>query len=149
MDETRVAPAPLEFAEVFSLLIDATTGKSPTLAGQSYTKRQKLPEGRGKLVPDQLNTRKIGTTYSNVLAAFQEAMHGRRMGLTKMGYIGLFPGPSMEGDWVHIASGCDVPYVMRHVEQNQWHFVGECYVHGIMHGEAGNTGFTWEEIAIV
>ncbi|CAG9950883.1 unnamed protein product, partial [Clonostachys rosea f. rosea IK726] len=150
VDETGDAPAPHAFAEVFSVLMDATTGRTPSLPGQSYTKRQQLPEGRGRLTPAHLKERSIGTTYSNALSAFQAAMSGRRFGITGKGYIGLFPCASSRGDGIILVSGCPVPYVIRRVGQDQWRYLGECYIHGMMNREAiPADGLSWETIILV
>ena len=42
----------------------------------------------------------------------------------------------MSGDTVAILFGGNVPYVLRPLENKQWHFVGGCYVDGYMNGEA-------------
>ncbi|CAH0017800.1 unnamed protein product [Clonostachys rhizophaga] len=150
VDETGDAPAPHTFAEAFSILFDATTGRTPSLPGQSYTKRQQLPEGRGRLTPAHLREKSIGTTYGNALSAFQAAMSGRRFGITAKGYIGLFPCASSRGDSIILVSGCPVPYVIRRVGQDQWRYLGECYVHGMMNREVIPVdGFSWETIILV
>lgn len=48
-DDTGRRRSPDSFAEIFSLLLDESSGKLPTLPGQTYTTRQKQPEGKGKL----------------------------------------------------------------------------------------------------
>ncbi|KAK7222256.1 hypothetical protein V2G26_010259 [Clonostachys chloroleuca] len=149
VDETGDAPAPHTFAEVFSVLMDATTGRTPCLPGQSYTKRQQLPEERGRLTTAHLRERSIGTTYGNALSAFQAAMSGRRFGVTGKGYIGLFSCASSRGDSIILVSGCPVPYVIRRVGQDQWRYLGECYIHGMMNREATPAdGFSWETIVL-
>jgi hypothetical protein len=44
------------------------------------------------------------------------------------------------GDVNIVAIGCEVPFVIRHIDmvrlEKAFTFVGECYVHGIMDGEA-------------
>lgn len=59
----------------------------------------------------------------------------RRFFTTDKGYMGLGPEGMLPGDTVCIFFGGDTPYVLRKVE-GSWKFVGECYVHGIMRGEA-------------
>ena len=56
--------------------------------------------------------------------------------LTTMGgYVGLGPNTSQPGDKIVILLGCATPLILRNV-QGHYELVGECYVHGIMHGEA-------------
>jgi hypothetical protein len=42
----------------------------------------------------------------------------------------------MAGDRTVILFGGNVPYVLRFLYDNQWHFVGECYLDGYTNGEA-------------
>ena len=61
---------------------------------------------------------------------------GRRLGVADGGYLGLFPLGAREGDEVWLVSGASTPLVLRPCEEGLWENVGECYIHGIMHGEA-------------
>jgi hypothetical protein len=49
--------------------------------------------------------------------------------------LGLGPEITREVDIVAVLSGCDLPFVLR-PEWGHYKLVGECYVEGIMHGEA-------------
>jgi hypothetical protein len=60
---------------------------------------------------------------------------GRVMFVTSTGWLGLAPYGTREGDVVFVAIGADVPYVLRACEDG-YELVGECYVQGIMDGEA-------------
>jgi hypothetical protein len=51
-------------------------------------------------------------------------------------YMGLGPQFMQEGDVVVILYGLKVPAVLRPTEDGKWLFLGVCYVHGIMFGEA-------------
>ncbi|KAI4122814.1 MAG: hypothetical protein LQ338_005594, partial [Usnochroma carphineum] len=59
----------------------------------------------------------------------------RRLAKTKMGYLGLVPPEADVGDKVFILEGGKTPYVLRQKDE-YWQLVGECYLHGIMYGEA-------------
>jgi hypothetical protein len=37
-----------------------------------------------------------------------------------------------------VSFGAEVPYILRPRKDQTFLFVGECYIHGIMHGEAMN-----------
>ncbi|KAL5317114.1 hypothetical protein ACEPPN_014208 [Leptodophora sp. 'Broadleaf-Isolate-01'] len=50
--------------------------------------------------------------------------------------FGLAPPEAREGDCICILFGCSVPVVLRAVTPDRHSFVGECYVHGMMDGEA-------------
>jgi hypothetical protein len=58
----------------------------------------------------------------------------KRIFLTKGGYIGLGPADALIGDMVVILVGCNLPVILR-PSSNQWRFVGESYMAGIMDGE--------------
>ncbi|CAO2658363.1 Nn.00g060860.m01.CDS01 [Neocucurbitaria sp. VM-36] len=67
-----------------------------------------------------------------------------RFFILKKGFIGLGPMNMRVGDTVHILLGGSVPFVLRPVAEQQgptgqpkrYEFVGNCYVQGIMDGEA-------------
>jgi len=46
------------------------------------------------------------------------------------------PGETRVGDMLCVLLGGKLPVVLRPVQDGQVAFVGECYVHGIMWGEA-------------
>lgn len=138
-DEHRLLKCPDSFAEIFSYVLDLTTGKEGSISGQTYTRRQKLPKGRGGLDEDKLRSRKprsAGNTFRQVRTAMINATKNRRLGGTASGYIGLFPEHARTGDGVFVLKGCHVPVVLRSRRDDKFKFVGECYVHGIMEGEA-------------
>jgi len=60
----------------------------------------------------------------------------RKICVGNRGYCGLVPDSAQVGDIVCVLFGCDVPVVLRELETNKFSFVGESYIHGIMHGEA-------------
>ena len=75
------------------------------------------------------------------------ASFGRRFMITERGFMGLAPAPASVGDVICLAEGSQTPLVLAkvgHYEFNDpdtpnlvdWHFVGDCYLHGIMDGEA-------------
>ena len=65
--------------------------------------------------------------------------------VTQNGHFGLFPKATQYEDQIVVFYGANVPYVVRpvyHTEQCdttpvlEWELIGECYVHGRMHGSA-------------
>ena len=61
--------------------------------------------------------------------------------MTKRGYFGLVPEDTLVGDSVILVDGAAVPFIVRgkgddEKDSHLTTLVGECYVHGIMHGEA-------------
>ncbi|KAF1835349.1 HET-domain-containing protein [Decorospora gaudefroyi] len=63
----------------------------------------------------------------------------RRMARTQKGYLVLAPRLTRRGDCVVVCKGGQLPLVVRRDGRGLWVLVGECYVHGIMYGEA------WDE----
>ena len=71
------------------------------------------------------------------LRRVQSVIWGRRLAILDQGYIVLGPRLCEVGDLVCILHGCSVPVVIRPRRDGMGHtFVGECYVHGMMDGEA-------------
>jgi hypothetical protein len=81
---------------------------------------------------------------------------------SESGRIGWLPCGSKPGDRVFVLKGMRVPVVLRPRTENShwWLFIGACYVHGLMDGEAedmannrwdklkissGNCGRLWDE----
>jgi hypothetical protein len=63
-------------------------------------------------------------------------LQDRRLMETKKGYVGSVPKRTQPNDSIFLLMGCDVPLVLRPQENGLYQLVGECYVHGIMRGEA-------------
>jgi hypothetical protein len=68
-------------------------------------------------------------------SAYLDANYHRRMVTTTKGYIGLAPEQTSPGDIVCFFLGGRMPVILRPVDQH-WEFIGECYIHGVMFGEA-------------
>ena len=87
---------------------------------------------------------------------------GRKLFSTLSGHIGVGDGAVESGDLVCVFGGGRTPFIIRPVDQNykfvgecylhgitlgqvdqKYKFVGECYLHGIMQGEALEEGLNW------
>lgn len=55
--------------------------------------------------------------------------------------LGLVPDNAQPGDLVCILNGADLPLLLRQRADQDFDFIDQCYVHGIMNGEA----VTWSE----
>ncbi|KAH8768217.1 hypothetical protein F5883DRAFT_616865 [Diaporthe sp. PMI_573] len=105
----------------------------------------------GDMVPHM----KVGTVavqgwmdYVAVDFAITSAISGRRLFITEKNYMGLGPAGTTEGDMVHVVAGGHTPFVTRRSDKHQaidipgvgrqdcLSLIGDCYVHGIMDGEA-------------
>jgi hypothetical protein len=60
---------------------------------------------------------------------------GQAFAVTEEKYVGIVPAKAKAGDYVCIILGCDVPFIVRE-DYGKYVLVGECYIHGIMDGEA-------------
>lgn len=60
----------------------------------------------------------------------------RRFCSTSHGRFGLMPLSAEVGDILCVFYGGRVPYLIRPCGNGQYAFVGHCYVHGFMAGEA-------------
>lgn len=96
---------------------------------------ERIARDQRELKPDfQLGPPSTDET-SYLISAFDIANRYRRLATTKKGYLCLAPSTSLPGDLVVILFDCQVPVVLRR-KDNHFTFIGTCYVHGIMQGEA-------------
>jgi hypothetical protein len=63
------------------------------------------------------------------------AADGRILARTRKGYYVLGPAALEEGDIICVLYGCKMPFCLRPIG-NRYILVGECYVHGLMKGDA-------------
>ena len=78
---------------------------------------------------------------------------GRRLFTTGRGYVGIAHEDVERTDAVAILLGCSTPMVLRPVHGDssgprRWNVVGECYLHGIMNGEAMGWGLEIQNISL-
>ena len=81
--------------------------------------------------------------------SFMIASSGRRFFATDRGYIGLGPPEMQKGDQVYILSGGNVPYLLRPIfgpRPQTFELVGDCYLHGIMYGEAAGRDEDYHDV---
>ena len=139
---------PDDYTEILNLLSDDTTGKSPTFHDQLYTRRQ-----RGDwLTADDLKSPSpsMGMKFQELKEAFKSALLNRLLCWTKEGHLGLVPRFAKQDDNVVVVPGSPVPFVVRRIGKGTYHFIGECYIDGIMDGEAfENQGQELEDINLV
>lgn len=81
---------------------------------------------------------------SRWLTSAQSKCYSRRFCITKNGYMCVLPARSKKGDVVAVIPGAVVPFLLRPSGQDEdtgnniYQLVGECYVHGLMSGEAAD-----------
>lgn len=81
------------------------------------------------------STSEHATHQGNILRALGSALQDRRLSTTDRGYLCHCPPYIRRGDIVAILFGCQVPVLLRK-HGDSYDFIGTCYVHGIMQGEA-------------
>jgi hypothetical protein len=74
--------------------------------------------------------------YREAKSYFNQIMSGRNFFVTEKGYIGIGPLNIRAGDSICLFLGGITPFAVRKVDRETFNLVGECYVHGIMSGEA-------------
>ena len=77
----------------------------------------------------------------------------RRLITTERGYVGMALDTVEQGDAVAVILGCSMPMVLRKQAGQtsgnvRWRIIGECYVHGIMNGEAMGLGVEIQDIIL-
>lgn len=73
-----------------------------------------------------------------------------RLVVTDRGFLGMAPRAARRGDIVVVLFGCSVPVVLRSREGNEnYTVVGECFVPGLMYGEALERGEEMIDIVLV
>jgi hypothetical protein len=88
-----------------------------------------------------------------VAGSFEPTVRGRRLFRTHSGMLGLGPAWVSKGDIVIAALGCASPLVLRATEENRYQVGGECFVYGMMNGEAllgalsAGSQFGWRNVA--
>ncbi|KAG4427563.1 hypothetical protein IFR05_016954 [Cadophora sp. M221] len=95
-----------------------------------------------------INTSRLietGEVGSNLVIDFLERVQSiiwnRKLIVSqKSNLIGLAPPAAQENDIICVLHGCSVPVILRERVgmggETFWYLVGECYVHGMMNGEA-------------
>ena len=77
--------------------------------------------------------------------------------MTSQGHTGMGPRTLQQGDRIFVVKGSDMPLILRpldriatngsnSVQQSGYHFVGVCYLYGIMHGEAVKPDTEWQQL---
>jgi len=74
-----------------------------------------------------------------------DVLHRRHFAITSEERFGMAPALTQKGDWVVVFRGSTVPFVVRPRKDGHFTLVGECYISGIMMGEAlEDERFEWD-----
>jgi hypothetical protein len=77
------------------------------------------------------------------LNSVQTYCRSRTIFTTNQGYVGIGPQVARAGDHVLALLGLNSCMLLRPVDNGRWHVVGECYVSGMMAGEALSDLLWW------
>jgi hypothetical protein len=113
-------------------LTEDLVSKYRILAGDSARLTQEmLPGGRYDRTPAS----EMESLYACFLKSMSEVIRMRAFFISRTGYMGIGPHTIEEHDMICIVPGCNVPLLIRKVD-NCLFLVGECFVWGLMDGEA-------------
>ncbi|PVH76559.1 hypothetical protein DL98DRAFT_641110 [Cadophora sp. DSE1049] len=103
------------------------------------------PDGNSDLdTKAAMNSKDASRSMVEFLDRVQSMTWNRKVFLTRsklkgMQLLGLAPSNAWEGDTVCILYGCSVPVILRKVDDDEgvyYELVGECFLYGMMDGEA-------------
>lgn len=113
-------PEPQTFQRVIDIM-ERTAGEECSVLEEMLD--QEIPLGRQQ-------------AYECLQRASQ-VMHKRALFVTHSGFVGVGPKALEKGDIIVVPLGASVPFVLRKTDrQGKYTLVVDCFVHGIMYGEA-------------
>ena len=94
--------------------------------------------------PKQVDT---STWDENFIMETMQLITHQKLVLTEEGSLGLVVTEATAGDYVALFQGCSFPIALRPYRDG-FKWIGPCYIDGIMHGEAIESGLDWREVTI-
>ena len=85
-----------------------------------------------------LETQELGIQLLLIETAVNSRAEGWRMFTTKISRLGQGLRSVQKEDIVCVLDGEELPYIIRQASAGLHQFIGSCYVHGLMEGEAYN-----------
>ena len=90
---------------------------------------------------DSIDTTELMATVPSpihpMVVEIRRTVWGRRLVRTSTDFLALAPGATRPGDSIVVLYGCSVPVVLRQSpDKDHYMLVGECFVYGMMDGEA-------------
>jgi hypothetical protein len=102
--------------------------------------------------PQKIGRCKYSRDIEQQLHFFAMTNSGRNLVGTSNGFLGLAPANARQGDYVYILLGCNVPVILRLTGGGSFKVIGECYIQGLMDGEAmnclGHGGYSVGEVML-
>jgi hypothetical protein len=81
------------------------------------------------------NVDEIGDDFGYMNTRIAQMIGGRKAFVSESGHCGLVPDHAEIRDFICVLLGCDVPVILRQVEDH-YNFIGESCVRGLMEGQA-------------
>lgn len=138
--QKQPAPAEPSLSEPIREGFISTQKENETIANEEVARHSKSSRSAKLVVSEEerKTMRKALKSYS--AHKVHQFLAGRRIIVTSQGYVGLAPDDVHKGDLVCCLAGAQVPFILREHPGSLQHFqlIGECYIHGIMNGEACN-----------
>ncbi|KAF2020388.1 hypothetical protein BU24DRAFT_429543 [Aaosphaeria arxii CBS 175.79] len=150
-DGSGVKKPSRDHEEIFSLILDSSTGQMPSLPGQTYGPRRV----KELFTMASLKRRRPAKILADLRVAFEAAMAKRRFAVTTKGYFALVPRGARIGDMVVVFQWACVPFILRESDatyttgKEGFELLGETYVHGIMGGEIAEDNIGFRDIVLV
>jgi hypothetical protein len=138
-------PAPKRYAEYFSRYMEFVAS-APELFNDYLVDSQTSDHGmRGlnEVIPGGYEN------HSIIEGSIDRWSSKRRFCTTTNGALACVPKASREGDIICVLFGGEVPYVLRPTGGVFYWVIGECYVHGIMHGESLSHDISAKEFKLI
>lgn len=126
-------PAPPEFGEYLMKYLDFMNHEVPKVMAAAEEIRKKDPTHVVACLGDDHPDIEI---HALIESSIEKWASKRRFCTTSKGRLAFVPPIAQAGDLICILYGGEVPYVLRPQGSESYVVVGECYVSGIMHGEA-------------
>ncbi|RDW81907.1 hypothetical protein BP6252_03019 [Coleophoma cylindrospora] len=141
----------LKSFSVSSLNLSRSNSDPPNESSSSITTdNQNVPSQEPR---SNLSSPKSSLSIKQIAQLFSAGITRRNLMVTGTGMIGASPQHARPGDKVCVLWGCDVPVVLRPITESlvrdgsmpsssgpdkkmTYEFIGECYLHGYMDGEA-------------
>ena len=141
-----VTPAPDEYGRYYEILNVQADCTDNVRAAPAIMLRKVI---KGLVTVDDLKRRT--EIEAMIMPLVEEVTLNRRLGVTRHGFLGVMPPAAQEGDLIYLLKGGAVPFVLRPLagENGRFEMIGECFVYGIMNGEAlREDGFNWKKVTM-
>ena len=129
-------PAPSEYGGYFKEYLEFIQSEVPRLIDAANKSGEETSPNSPIVITRLSNKHPNATGHTLIESSLEKWAAKRRFCTTTRGRLGFVPTIAQRGDLICILYGGEVPYLLRPQSSNSYIVLGECYVDGIMHGEA-------------